>query len=315
MQPLPQPQPPLRPLPSPGLPTTGLPAGAGAPLYRETSDQQPAGGASEAPASGASGSSDSSGPSGSSGSSGSSGEPAVPAPGGQQPPAGDPGEQRQPGWGSQWSRRQPPRRGGGSGGDDGADQGSRGLWGSGRTSGQGDSGSGPGSDQGAWGRRPEAHSGQRGQGTPGGPARLRWDPTDPNQRRARYALLSGMWAFFFALFSLWQLALLLGVLALYWGVSALRNKAERTADPDAPARTATTDAAGRPVLPPGSRPQKTAATMGIVSGGLALLVVAGFFAVQLHYSDYYECREDALTQTAQDACRELPTPPFLPEDQ
>ncbi|WP_432445662.1 hypothetical protein [Streptomyces rapamycinicus] len=64
---------------------------------------------------------------------------------------------------------------------------------------------------------------------PGGPGGPRWDPNDPAQRRARYALLSGMWAFFFALFSLPQIALLLGVLALYWGISSLRAKPRRTA--------------------------------------------------------------------------------------
>jgi hypothetical protein len=51
---------------------------------------------------------------------------------------------------------------------------------------------------------------------------MRWDPTDPAQRRARYALLSGMWAFFFVLFGWSYVALLLGALALYWGISALR---------------------------------------------------------------------------------------------
>ena len=61
-------------------------------------------------------------------------------------------------------------------------------------------------------------NGPGGQGGPeGGPGGLRWDPTDPAQRRARYALLSGMWAFFFALFNLPEIALLLGALAVYWG--------------------------------------------------------------------------------------------------
>ncbi|HET9380576.1 MAG TPA: hypothetical protein VFP69_07065, partial [Streptomyces sp.] len=76
-------------------------------------------------------------------------------------------------WGRQWSDRQPGRSGGGFGERPGA--------------------SGPGQD-----------------GPGGGPAPgPRWDPTDPVQRRARYSLLCGMWAFFFALFNWPYVALLL----------------------------------------------------------------------------------------------------------
>lgn len=97
-----------------------------------------------------------------------------------------------PVWGSQWSNHQPGRQSGGFGG---------------RPGGQG----GP--------------NGPGGQGGPeGGPGGLRWDPTDPAQRRARYALLSGMWAFFFAIFDFPEIALLLGALAVYWSISSLRAK-------------------------------------------------------------------------------------------
>lgn len=58
--------------------------------------------------------------------------------------------------------------------------------------------------------------------TSGGP--VRWDPTDPIQRRARYALLAGMWGFFFGIFGIPSVGLLLGALALYWGISGLRGK-------------------------------------------------------------------------------------------
>ncbi|MEY7981728.1 hypothetical protein AB8O53_36165, partial [Streptomyces pilosus] len=67
------------------------------------------------------------------------------------------------------------------------------------------------------GDRPRGPEGQGGGPQTPGP---RWDPTDPAQRRARYALLSGMWAFFFALFNWPYVALLLGSLALYWAISA-----------------------------------------------------------------------------------------------
>ncbi|MFJ8634430.1 hypothetical protein [Streptomyces sp. NPDC093568] len=148
----------------------------------------------------------------------------------------------------------------------------------------------PGRSQGGFGDNP-----RRGQDGPGGGGQstggMRWDPTDPAQRRARYALLSGMWAFFFALFSWPYVALPLGVLALYWGISSLRAK-PRTPDPDNPA-------------PQNSgRPQTTAAVSGLVTASLAIAVVAAGFAAQVVYSDYYTCRSDALTNEAQQACKE-----------
>ncbi|HET6856201.1 MAG TPA: hypothetical protein VFH94_03770, partial [Streptomyces sp.] len=102
-------------------------------------------------------------------------------------PTGDPDSEGSAGpedrprsaWGSKWSSRQPGQQGGGFGG--------------------------PGGRQGG----PEGQGGPDGKGTG-----LRWDPTDPAQRRARYALLSGMWAFFCSLFDLTEIALLLGALAL-----------------------------------------------------------------------------------------------------
>jgi hypothetical protein len=125
---------------------------------------------------------------------------------------------------------------------------------------------------------------------------MRWDPTDPAQRRARFALLSGMWAFFFALFGWPYVALMLGSLALYWGISALRAKA-RTPDPDAPAPD------------PNVRPQKTAAVSGIVTASLAIVAVAGIFTTHLVYDDFYTCTDDALTTAAKKSCNDL-----LPED-
>ncbi|MEU4893557.1 hypothetical protein AB0B12_13670 [Streptomyces sp. NPDC044780] len=181
--------------------------------------------------------------------------------------------QQPPAWGSQWSSRQPGRQSGGFGG-------------------------GPGSNRPA------------GPGGSGGP---RWDPNDPAQRRARYALLGGMWAFFFALFSLPQIALLLGALALYWGISALRAKPRRT--PPSPAAAAPLNA---PPPPPGAtpaqlpapgsgpaKPQSTAAISGLVTGGLALAIVAATFSVQVVYDDYYTCVDDALTQSSRHACETL----------
>ncbi|MFL4906521.1 hypothetical protein ACJ6WF_25880 [Streptomyces sp. MMS24-I2-30] len=183
-----------------------------------------------------------------------------------------------------WQPRRPV-----GGGDDSAPDGSRppqrpAPWGSQWSDQQ------PGRSPGGFGERPGAGPEGPGGGAPG-PA-MRWDPTDPAQRRARYALLCGMWAFFFALFSWAYVALLLGALALYWGISALRAK-PRTPDPDRPAPVQT------------GRPQTTAAISGLVTALLALAVVAATFTAQLAYRDYYTCVNDALTNEARQSCNHL----------
>ncbi|WP_327231126.1 hypothetical protein [Streptomyces murinus] len=194
------------------------------------------------------------GASGSSGPSGPSGS------GGGKGGGGHGGQGGQGGgsWGSQWSDRQPGRSPGGFGERPGAG--------------------------------PQGPGGQgSGQGGPG--AGMRWDPTDPVQRRARFALLSGMWAIFFALFSWPYVSLLLGALALYWGISALRAE-PRAADPDKPA-------------PAPGRPQTTAAVAGLVTASLALVLVASTFTVQFVYRDYFTCVDDALTHEAKQSCQTL----------
>lgn len=169
------------------------------------------------------------------------------------------------GWGSQWSSRQPGRSSGGGFG--------------GRPGGSSDNGS----SQGA------------------GP---RWDPTDPAQRRARYALLAGMWAFFFVLFDFTEIALLLGALAMYWAISSLRAKPKRP-DPT----SATPPASPAPSPQTASRTQRTSAITGLVMASLALLVVASTYAVQLVYQDFYTCERDALTKAGQVSCNsKLPEP-------
>ncbi|MGW8061895.1 hypothetical protein ACVV2G_06280 [Streptomyces ziwulingensis] len=151
----------------------------------------------------------------------------------------------------------------------------------------------PGRSPGGFGERPGApQSDPEGSGGGTGP---RWDATDPTQRRARYALLSGMWALFFAIFDWPYVALLLGALALYWGISALRAKPRAASDPDTPAPPA--DQTGRP--------QRTAAISGLVTSSLAILLVAVSFGAQLVYNDYYTCRKDALTNEAKQSCDTL----------
>ncbi len=156
----------------------------------------------------------------------------------------------------------------------------------------------PGRSPGVFGdrsRRPGGQGGPEGQGDGQG-TNSRWDPTDPAQRQARYALLGGMWAFFFALFSWPYVALLLGALALHWGISALRAK-PRTPNPDTPASP---QGAGG-----GGRQQRTAAISGLVTASLALAMVAMTFSLQFVYRDYYTCTKDALTTTAEKACNDL----------
>ncbi|MFE9255113.1 hypothetical protein [Streptomyces sp. NPDC006879] len=165
---------------------------------------------------------------------------------------------------------------------------------------------------GPFGDRPrEGRSGGPGGSGGQGPGGLRWDPTDPVQRRARYALLGGMWAFFFALFDLPALGLLLGALSLYWGSSALRGKPKVARSADLAPAAGSGSGPGSPA-PPGAtppRPQVTAAVSGLVMASLALLVVAASYATQIVYRDFYTCTADALTKTAELQCnQELPEP-------
>ncbi|MFP3992888.1 hypothetical protein U9R90_36530, partial [Streptomyces sp. E11-3] len=146
----------------------------------------------------------------------------------------------------------------------------------------------PGRSPGGFGQRPGAQGGG-GQDGPGGSG-MRWDPTDPTQRRARYALLAGMWGFFFALFGWPYVALLLGALAVYWAISSLRAKPR-------PAKEGAAATSGKP--------QTTAAVAGLVTAVLALSMVAATFTAQIVYRDYYTCVDDALTRTAKDSCESL----------
>lgn len=190
-------------------------------------------------------------------------------------PEGDGGNERGPG--------DAPGSGAGLGGDD--DQ--RQRWGGG-----------------PWGRRQPGRNGnpfgapggdRQGEGDDGGNGR-RWDPNDPVQRHARYAVLAGMWGVFAGLLSWEWLGLLLGALALYWGISALRGGPR--------------DAEGRPPAPTpdGRRPQRGSAIAGVVLAGLSLAIVAVSYTAQLVYKDYFDCVSDSLTAPSKAACeKHLPS--------
>jgi Flp pilus assembly pilin Flp len=197
-----------------------------------------------------------------------------------------------PVWGSKWSDRQPGRQSGGFGG------------------------------------RPGGPSGQGRGGPEDSPGGLRWDPTDPVQRRARYAVLGGMWAFFFALFDFPEIAMLLGALAVYWSISALRGGPRKleesgtgtgTGAPGPGRAPAPTPSSTRPGAAAGAaqnsrRQQTTAAVSGLVTALLALAIVATGYTVQLVYRDYYTCVNDALTKSGALSCNgKLPDPlvPFF----
>ncbi|WP_329614367.1 hypothetical protein OG244_15130 [Streptomyces brevispora] len=234
--------------------------------------------------------------------------------GGDAPEGGSP--DNRPVWGSRWSSHQPGRQSGGFGGRP----------------------AGPAGPNGQGGGRGGPEGGKSG-GT-------RWDPTDPVQRRARYSLLAGMWAFFFAIFDLPEIALLLGALATYWSISALRAKPK---DPSAAGdaagsaagsasaassgsasgqgvagegqSTGSVHAPGSPAAPGvpgatfaqrGSRQQTTAAVSGLVTALIALSIVATSFTVQLVYRDYYTCVNDALTKSGQLSCNDLLPKPLEP---
>jgi hypothetical protein len=140
-------------------------------------------------------------------------------------------------------------------------------------------------------------------GPPPGP---RFDPTDPVQRKARYALLSGMWGIFFMILGVPELTLLLSSLALYWAISALRGKAKPPTPP----------AAGTPAPPPGlyststapARPQAPAAMGGLIASIVGLALFAGAFGVQMYYKSFYDCQSQALTQAVYNTCATSVTP-------
>lgn len=153
-----------------------------------------------------------------------------------------------------------------------------------------------------------APSGPQGQGP-------RFDPTDPAQRRSRYALVCGGWGLIFALLGWTAVALLLGALALNWGISALRMSPEDRATARAQAASALAEATQtpRPAPPaPGPDSQRsflTAAWSGIVASGVTLAIVAATYGFQFAYRNYYDCKADALTAPAAHSCQKLlPSP-------
>lgn len=157
---------------------------------------------------------------------------------------------------------------------------------------------------GSWDPRPpgreegDGSDSDRGRAPGGG---LRWDPTDPKQRQARYALLAGTWGLLPILFGWLWASMLLGALGIYWGVEALRKP--KPAGAETGTRTPAAPA------PRGNRPQTAIAVAGIVMAALTLSLVTTSYALRFAYQDYFHCVEDALTSASRDACEK-----HLPED-
>ncbi|MER5862638.1 hypothetical protein [Kitasatospora sp. NPDC002040] len=129
------------------------------------------------------------------------------------------------------------------------------------------------------------------------PAAPKFDPNDPVQRRSRYALSAGMGGLFCVVLGIPYVALLLGALAAYWGISALRS-------PRPNAGTGTGGSAQPGPQP--VRPQTPAAIGGLVTGGVTVLFVLASLGITLYYQDYVTCVSEALTTQARDSCDNAP---------
>lgn len=135
---------------------------------------------------------------------------------------------------------------------------------------------------------------------PSQPAAPKFDPNDPVHRRSRYALSAGMGGLFCVVLGIPYVALLLGALAAYWGVSALRSPRPKASAEHSAARPG----------PQPVRPQTPAAIGGLVTGGVTVLFVLATLGVTLYYQDYVTCVSSALTTQARDSCDNL-APEFV----
>lgn len=117
----------------------------------------------------------------------------------------------------------------------------------------------------------------------------KFDPNDPAQRRARHALIAGMGGLFCTIVGIYYVALLLGALAVYWAVSALRG--------------GRTDGRAAPVGAPAAQPQTPAAIGGLFTGAVVVLFTLGWLGAQLYYNDYVVCVKDAPTAEARHSCK------------
>ncbi len=149
--------------------------------------------------------------------------------------------------------------------------------------------------------------GHRGGGWNPPPPAPKFDPTDPVQRKARYALSSGIGALLCLLLGYLPVSLLLGALAVYWAVSSLRGA--RTAQGAAPAQgTGGAQGVGGArglggAQAAASGAQTPAAVAGLFIGAASVLVTMGWFGTLTYYNDYVVCVQDAPTIEARHSCQ------------
>ncbi|WP_031073390.1 hypothetical protein [Streptomyces sp. NRRL WC-3742] len=164
-------------------------------------------------------------------------------------------------------------------------------------SGDGGPGSGSGSGSGSGERPPfpppwgaglgDGRPGQR----PPAPQPPRLDPSNPAHRRARNAALAGPLALVCLFLGLHWLALLVGLLGIVWGVSAMRTPK--------PAEARTGNAAYEPPAP---NPLTPAALAGILTGAMTVVVTTSVIGLGLYYHEYETCVQDSLTSVGADNC-------------
>ncbi|MFJ8044740.1 hypothetical protein ACIRBX_29970 [Kitasatospora sp. NPDC096147] len=154
--------------------------------------------------------------------------------------------------------------------------------------------------------------GHRGNGwgtPPPAPQQPKSDPNDPVQRGSRNALMAGIGGIFCVVLGIPYVALLLGALAAYWGIGALRAPKQRTAS-EGPAAAGTGTGTGTGTGQQTGRPHAPAAIGGLVTGLVTVLATLALLGTAVYYRDYVSCLDGALTTQAADSCSNL-APDFI----
>ncbi|MFG2842497.1 hypothetical protein ACGF12_04890 [Kitasatospora sp. NPDC048296] len=138
-----------------------------------------------------------------------------------------------------------------------------------------------------------------GDGRPGQrppvPQPPRLDPANPAHRRARNAALAGPFALVCLFAEFHWIALLVGLLGIYWGVSALRAKQPAAGTPG-------TAPAGAVPGVPAPNPLTPAALAGILTGAMTVAMVGLMVGLGVYYQDYATCVRDSLTNVGAENC-------------
>ncbi|MBO1419107.1 hypothetical protein [Streptomyces sp. FH025] len=150
-----------------------------------------------------------------------------------------------------------------------------------------------------WG---QGQDGGRPGGRPPAPQPPRLDPTNPAHRKARNAALAGPFALVCLFAGFRWIALLVGLLAIAWGIGALRTRKPAAAvaggtaggTAGAPAGVAPGVAEPNPLTP--------AALAGILTGAMTVVVATSVIGLGVYYKDYMTCVRDSLTNVGVENC-------------